>query len=467
MTTPRILHFIYFPWDARHQLKADESDFDHGPIEDMRCFAPDFDIRLWTFSLIRDFCLTNYPEIWEVVCTRPHPTMMVDILRWLVVYHYGGIYWQISTTPLMAMDRFMPSIGKRVRLFTEFVLSPEECNKMSNEPIRQGQPEEPVRVMNQVFAAYPKEAFIAACLEFIIQRNQRYSPKTDYDILFIGANAAVSTVYERLGKQDSSVELVGLGESRRMMKWRYEGAWRKSMVATESPDLRPETIARSDRFATLSLLKYRWFVRHPHDLLMADLNRDQPRQSCLPAIAEACRGYSVKSILEVPAGDLSEIPHGIRYIGGVMSSRGNRKAFPSVPKQASLHYINLLYSTCPRVDMVMIPDFLEWLPYQEIIRLLSRLARSSPCYFSCTGYALLRDNWDTAFGDFRPICFQKAPLCLPAPDQIVHIGSRAEGLRPDRCMMIWPGSVLKAIRPFLGRSVTRQCVSLLSGLPPL
>ena len=109
---PRLIHLIYFPWDRNHRLKPDEDDFDHGPCEVLRRYASGFEVRLWTFSAIRDFCLRNYPDVWSVVERCPHPTMMVDVLRWLVVRHFGGIYWQMSTTPLAPMDAFCLRPGK-------------------------------------------------------------------------------------------------------------------------------------------------------------------------------------------------------------------------------------------------------------------------------------------------------------------------------------------------------------------
>ncbi|NLG36284.1 MAG: hypothetical protein GX548_13120, partial [Lentisphaerae bacterium] len=225
--TPRIIHMMHFPWDATHTLKENDEDFDHGPWETMRKYAPDFDVQLWTYSRIRDFCRQQAPAIWEHLSRCSHPVMMVDVLRWLVVSHFGGIYWQMNTTPLREMSAYLPSPGKNVRLFTEFVLTPDQCQSMAAEPIRNGQPEEATRVLIQAFSAHPAAPFVLKTIDLLMDRARTLTPKKDYDILYITGNAAVSTAYDRFGKDDASVELVDLRVSKQMIKWHYRGSWRR------------------------------------------------------------------------------------------------------------------------------------------------------------------------------------------------------------------------------------------------
>ena len=440
--TPRLIHIIYFPWDRDHRLKADENDFDHGPVEALRQYAPDFEIRLWTWSRARDFCCAHYPEIWATVEKCPHPTMMVDILRWVMGLHFGGIYWQISTTPLVPLADLLPGPGKNVSLFTEFVMTPEQCRAMAAEPIRNGEPEEPVRVLNQVFAADPGAPFIRKMLDLVLERNRTLAPKNDYDILYIGANAALSTAYDRFGKNDPAVELLSREESRRRLHWRYLGSWRKAVSSKAAVPAEPPAMPRLDRLPALAAGFYR-FRRHPHEELLQEIDAGQPRKSCMAFLDAWLEREKIRSVCEAPGGRGGHGTWTGDYVGGDPRReivRACRNASPG--GNIRFKRMNLLYSRLPRVDLFICPDFLEWLSFAEARRVLRRiLATAQPRFLALTGYRLLQDSWDTAFGDFRPVAHGLAPFRFPEPVEVLALPSRRGG-RPDRSLMIWTASGL-------------------------
>lgn len=229
---------IYFPWDQEGKLKADVLDFDHGPYERMMRYAPDFEVQLWTLKRAEEFAEENYPDIGKLMWSLAHPTMMVDVLRWLVVYHFGGIYWQYDMNPLVPMTRMLPPEECQVRLFTECVVDDAWCREVAQIPIRRGEPEEPIRVCNQAFSATPRQPFIKRVLDLIVERATRLTPQEDYDILYICANAAVSTAYDRYGKDDPAIDLVPEPETRRMMKIQYRGSWRRGKSVAGSQSVR-------------------------------------------------------------------------------------------------------------------------------------------------------------------------------------------------------------------------------------
>ena len=223
---PHLIHMIYFPWGKDQRLLADPHAFDHGPCERMCRYAPDFEVRLWTLPDAQAHCERCHPGIWDVLLAAPRPMMMVDYLRWLVVHDCGGIYWQYDFNALAPMQQMLPSPEKQVRLFTEFVNDSETCRKMAEEPIRQGEPEESIRVVNQVFSAPAGHRFIRSTMDLIEHRLRTCTFRKDYDLLFISANAAVSTAYDRFGKDDPTVELMPLEVTRRSFKIIYRGTWR-------------------------------------------------------------------------------------------------------------------------------------------------------------------------------------------------------------------------------------------------
>lgn len=447
--TPQIIHYIFFPWDEHHKLKANENDFDHSPIFNMRRYAPDFDVQLWTYSKARDFCSCLYPSVWNIVQKCPHPTMMVDILRWVIVHHFGGIYWQISTTPLLGMKDLLPSTGKKVRLFTEFHLSPGQCQNMAAEPIRKGEPEEPIRVLNQVFAAEPQTDFIQKHIALILERNVSCVPKNDYDILFIGANAALSTSYDRFGKNDPSVELMSLEKSRCMLKWRYLGSWRKETRVSPPPAIPapvfPPFRCCADRIPALASAYYLWIKPHPHEQWLDQQDLSGPRTSCLPLLQSIIVKQNIQTVFEAPCGLFQPTDVRCLYMGGDPSRRViHENRLRATQPHTTFRHVRMLYSRFPEVDLFVCPDFLEWLPFSEAFRLLRRILLSKPRFLALTGYPLLTETWDTAFGDFRPFNPLLPPFQLPESISTIPFPS-TPNRRPDKCLFLWKTDSLASL----------------------
>ena len=405
----------------------------------MRQYAPDFDVRLWTFSKAKDFCLSHYPAAWDIVRICPHPTMMVDILRWVIVHHFGGIYWQMSTTPLTNMDNLLPSAGKTVRLFTEFNSTPDQCRLMAAEPIRNGEPEESIRVLNQVFAAQPQTPFVQKHIDLILKRNLSYTPRKDYDILFIGANAALSTSYDRFGKNDPDVELINLEHSRLMLKWRYLGSWRKEIrtAPPPSPPISPPTNCRMDRIRPLASVYYKWIKQHHHEKWLTQLDAGFTRTSSVSYMEPWIINLEIRTVFEAPCGIYQPVDLNCFYMGG----DPNRLVVHENQQQTKrtnirFRHVNMLYTRFPSVDLFVCPDFLEWLSFAEAQRVLRRILASKPRFLALTGYSLLTETWDTFLGDFRPLNLRLPPFHFPEPIETLRVPLISGG-RSDRCLMVW------------------------------
>lgn len=440
--SPSIIHMMHFPWDKNQTLKPNPEDFDRTSYDAMRAYAVNFETRLWTYPKARDFCTEHYPDIWKTLQTVNRPVMLVDVLRWVVIYHFGGIYWQMNATPLRAMSAYLPADAKGVRLFTEFILSEEKCRAMANEPIRNGEAEEPTRVLIQAFSARPREPFIKKTIEFLLDRVRKYTPKKDYDILYITGNAAVSTAYDHFGKNDPAVELMGLDESKRMIKWHYSGSWRKDAPEFKSP---PKTTqgarpTRLDRLPTLGAVLYYW-RKHSHAEMLIELDKKAPRHACTPQIVDWIHERGIKSVYEAPSG-LINMPtvSAVKYEFGDPTPAvvmANRKKDAT----ARCCRVNMLYSKFPTAELFICANFLELLPHSEVLRVLRRIIASKPRYIALTGYQFLNHSWDTALGDFRPVCFHLAPFQFPAPQEILRLPTLASS-RPDRCLMVWQAADL-------------------------
>ncbi len=439
-TTPRIIHLMHFPWDEAQRLLSDDESFDRGPFRNMRAYASDFDVHLWTYSQTREFCRQYYPAIWEALQKCRRPVMMIDILRWVVIHHFGGIYWQMNATPLQEMAAFLPSPGKSVRLFTEFNLSPGQCQAMAAEPIRHGEPEEPTRILIGAFSAQPGAPYVHRTLAFLLDRMNTKIPQRDYDVLYITGNAAVSTAYDRFGKNDPSVELLDLNESRSRIKCHYHGSWRTDLDVNVSPQpgyaASPPTTM--DRHPFLAALLYGWTKRHAHETMLSRLDAIRPRASYLPHLAPVIDKLDIHTVCEAPSGIYVPVGGKIQYTGGDPNRAvvaANKRRFRGSGSRFA--HVNLLYSRFPQADLFICPDFLEWLSFAEGMRVLRRIAKSRPKYVALTGCPYMHENWDSALGDFRPLNLRLLPFNFPEPMEMIPLPPMAKR-RPDRCLMVWP-----------------------------
>lgn len=224
---PKIVHLMYLPWDRSQKLKDDPLDFDHSYERDMRSqLEPQgWSVRMWTGPELK----REFPSLWdEAMKEAVRPTQLVDLFRWAVVAKYGGVYIQYDSVVHVPVKQLLPHVNKSVRLFTERVLTNEECRKNGLlHPIRNGEPEEPTRVQNQCFSSSViGHPFIVRVRDTILENMRSMKPVQDYDVLYIGANARVSTLYDRHGRLDPTVELEGESGSKRMLTVSSRGSWR-------------------------------------------------------------------------------------------------------------------------------------------------------------------------------------------------------------------------------------------------
>lgn len=217
------LHLIYIPWDKEGKVKEDKNDFDKTFLNKVEK-DPEIKVYMWTYDNLRDFSESKEAGLWDYLWLKvSRPTQIVDFYRWFVVYYLGGIYWQYDSENKVPF-RFFTSNKKDIVLLTEKILPSWRCK--NSYKIRNSEPEEPLRVANQVFWAKPYNPFIKLVLEESLKRLEKYKVEEDYDILYIGANAMVSEVYDRYIDKDS-IDLLCENDMRQMVNFSSRGSWRK------------------------------------------------------------------------------------------------------------------------------------------------------------------------------------------------------------------------------------------------
>jgi hypothetical protein len=220
---PKIVHLMYFPWQKDGVLKENEHDFNHTFYETFSKNNPDWEVRLWTLSRSKEFLETHYPMYQSIWTKIKHPTQAVDFLRLLVTYHYGGIYWQYDSIQHAPLDTFIPPEDKTIRLFVEDIIftTLSYCRGYVN-PCRNNKPEETLRIANQIFCAYPSNPFLLYCIEKSWKNLHTIEVVSQYDILYIGANAMVSEAYDEYDK--NSIHLTY--NTGKYITFSSNGSWR-------------------------------------------------------------------------------------------------------------------------------------------------------------------------------------------------------------------------------------------------
>lgn len=57
-----------------------------------KTYFPDWEFKIWNDEEIDSFMKINYPDIYPVFCKFPRQIFRVDMWRYYVLYHYGGMY---------------------------------------------------------------------------------------------------------------------------------------------------------------------------------------------------------------------------------------------------------------------------------------------------------------------------------------------------------------------------------------
>lgn len=226
MEFPKIVHLMYIPWNKNQELKSNEFDFDHNYYYKLRDNNPTWTINMWTYSKLKKFVDSTYPLLWNFIWKKiKKPVQAIDFFRLLVVYYYGGVYIQYDSIIYVPLDNFVPTGKNNVKLFVEKIISIKFSKKMIDQPIRNGKPEELVRICTQLFSAYPKNDFIRYCVNKSKKNLLTKNITCDYDILYIGGNAMISEAYDEY-KNKEKIELIDSDQRSKMIEFSSYGSWR-------------------------------------------------------------------------------------------------------------------------------------------------------------------------------------------------------------------------------------------------
>ena len=85
---------------------------------------PDFEYRLWKHSPapdadIDEFIKKEYPDIYEIFAKAQYGVQKADIARIAILYHYGGVYYDLDILSIKPLDTLIDFDAKCVHMALE------------------------------------------------------------------------------------------------------------------------------------------------------------------------------------------------------------------------------------------------------------------------------------------------------------------------------------------------------------
>ena len=85
-------------------------------VDSWKELNPDYHYKLWDDRECLAFVQREYPQFLKTYLALPQPVMRADMFRYLVVYHYGGVYCDIDTWCCQPIDKWSCHPKKKLRV---------------------------------------------------------------------------------------------------------------------------------------------------------------------------------------------------------------------------------------------------------------------------------------------------------------------------------------------------------------
>ncbi|WP_268225315.1 glycosyltransferase family 32 protein [Sinomicrobium oceani] len=107
---------------------------------------PDWEYRLWTDEMNRNFIKENYPDFLNTFDNYPVPIQKADAIRYFILFHYGGLYVDIDSEAFRNVESILTGQEECV-----FVKEPQEHANIHNKKFI---------ISNAFMASTPKSHFL-------------------------------------------------------------------------------------------------------------------------------------------------------------------------------------------------------------------------------------------------------------------------------------------------------------------
>ena len=166
-------------------------------------------------------------------------------------------------------------------------------------------------------------------------------------------------------------------------------------------------------------------------------------------LPEICKSYLVKSLLDIPCGDLNWMQFvdlgDVQYTGADLVSNliiANKNKFKSSGREFKV--LDLLYDLLPDADLIFCRDCLVHFSFNDIHKALVNIKRSNIKYILVTTFIDRMENKDIQTGNWRPLNLQHQPFNFPEPKQLINEECTEDGgIYADKCLGLWELSEIK------------------------
>lgn len=95
---PKIIHQIYGFWDKKIPKNIQNR------IDKWKKLHPNYKYILWNKKTSRDFIKNNYNWFLKLYDMYQYEIQRADVIRYFILYYYGGIYSDIDLEPVKSLD---------------------------------------------------------------------------------------------------------------------------------------------------------------------------------------------------------------------------------------------------------------------------------------------------------------------------------------------------------------------------
>lgn len=186
---------------------------------------PQYSVVVWRDQDIKNLLSPSECKIYDQMIN----IQKSDLARYLILYHYGGIYADFDIESYQSLDSFIQQINQNEQkdgiVFIEHIHRlNKQCQSFKKFKIRQNTPEHKIRIANYLMIFKPHSSFLHQCIQLVYQRSH-LPIEVDYDILYTTGPDVVSTVYATFSK--NSLHTISLSESLDYFIHKCAGHWRK------------------------------------------------------------------------------------------------------------------------------------------------------------------------------------------------------------------------------------------------
>lgn len=157
------------------------------------------------------------------------------------------------------------------------------------------------------------------------------------------------------------------------------------------------------------------------------------------AIPDVLRRYEIKSMLDIPCGDLFWMQYvdleSTKYIGADIVTeliQKNEKIFADDNKKFLV--LDICCDPLPQVDLVLCRDCFSHLRLKDAVQAVNNIKRSRSTFLLITTYSELNKNAELGSHFARPLNLCEAPFCFPLPLELIN---ERYIENEDKCLGLW------------------------------